>query len=105
MGAWGGHAAVATDEGLRVRIAADAPDWSGAAAELVTPLMLAAGEAKRGGFVWPGTSVESGVWRTVRIPLRRLVPADAETLTRLAIQFRPFGSARADYRFRALRIE
>ncbi len=144
VGAWGGHVASATDEGLRVRIAADAPDWSGAAAELLTPLALsdgdvanrslvldvalgetahgpvsrplpvpqfqlgyqtATGEAKRGGFVWPGTSVESGVWRTVRIPLRRLVPADAAKLTRLAIQFRPFGSERADYRFRGLRIE
>ena len=75
VGAWGGHVASAT------------------------------GEAKRGGFVWLGTSVESGVWRTVRIPLRRLVPADAAKLTRLAIQFRPFGAERADYRFRGLRIE
>ena len=65
----------------------------------------AKGEEKRGGYICPGGSIESGVWRTVRIPLRRLLPAEAAEVTRLSIQFLPFAAECADYRFRAIRFE
>ena len=65
----------------------------------------AKGEEKRGGYICPGGSIESGVWRTVRIPLRRLLPAEATEVTRLSIQFLPFAAECADYRFRAIRFE
>ncbi len=144
VGAWGGHKSVATDEGLLVKIASNAPDWSGIGAHLIKPLAVTAddianrslvmdialadgakgvvarplrlpqfqfnyrtanGEEKHGGYVCPGGSIESGVWRTVRIPLRRLLPAEATEVTRLAIQFLPFAAECADYRFRAIRFE
>ena len=144
VGAWGGNTLCVTDEGFRVKVAANASDWSGASVELRTPLRLSAddiasrslvmdvalgetahgpvarplsvpqiqlgyrtdaGEERHGGYVWPGTAVEGGVWRTLRIPLRRLVPPDAAELTRLSVQFLPFASERADYRLRGVRIE
>lgn len=63
------------------------------------------GREIRGGFVWPGTQIENGTWRTIRIPLRKLLPKDAPAIERLALQFRPFGPERAGCQIRALRIE
>ena len=144
VGAWGGLVAKCEDDIFQVDVPDAALDWSGAAADLLSPLALtaddiatkslvlevapgetalgpvsrpipvpqfqlefktASDEKKRGGFVWPGTQIESGVWRTIRIPLKKLLPDEATALTRLTIQFRPFGSERAGCRIRGIRIE
>lgn len=66
------------------------------------------GEEKTGAYVaYRGAQVDADptTWQTIRIPLRRLVASDAVAITRINLQFRPFGSQRAGVRLRALRIE
>ena len=66
------------------------------------------GEEKSGAYVaYRGAQVDADptTWQTIRIPLRRLVASDAVAITRINLQFRPFGSQRAGVRLRALRIE
>lgn len=143
--AWGGLVARTESDIIQIDAPETALDWSGVAADLHTPLALAAddiaakslvlevtpgettldrpvsrpipvpqfqlgyatsaGEHKRGGFVWPRIQIENGVWRTIRIPLCKLVSDGATALERLTVQFRPFGSERAGCRIRGIRIE
>ncbi len=57
--------------------------------------------ASRGGSV----DADAATWQELRVPLRRLVPADATFVTGFGAQFMSFDSHRAGLRLRALRIE
>ena len=57
--------------------------------------------ADRGGSV----DADATTWQELRVPLRRLVPADAKSVTGFGAQFLSFDSHRAGLRLRALRIE
>ncbi len=67
------------------------------------------GQVKNGTYVLAdrGGSVDAdgSTWQELRVPLRRLVPADATSVTGFGAQFLSFDSHRAGLRLRALRIE
>lgn len=91
---------VAIDEGAKGPVAHPLP-----IPQFQLKYRTATDEEKSGSYRHQGGSIENGVWRTVRVPLRQLLPQDAAEVTRLSIQFLPFGAERADYRFRAMRFE
>jgi hypothetical protein len=67
------------------------------------------GQVKNGTYVLAdrGGSVDAdgSTWQELRVPLRRLVPVDATSVTGFGAQFLSFDSHRAGLRLRALRIE
>ena len=87
---------------------AGAATQPGSTPQILLGYMLPDGTEKAGAYVgFRGGMVDADptTWQSLSIPLRRLVDAEATSITRLGIQMRPFGSQRAGLRIRGIRIE
>ncbi len=84
-------------------------DVGGQPFQISLPCMLADGNAKSGGYAVPeidGGQVDAdpASWQVVRLPLRRLLPKDAASISGVGFQFRVLPANRAGVLIRDIRL-